>query len=815
MRILELHIRNVRGIRDVILAPNAENFVVWGPNGAGKSAVIDALDFLLTGSIKRLRGTGTQHITLREHGPHIDATPSEARVEALVQVACLPHPVRLARSIDTPSEIECPEEERGELEPLLRLAGKGQHILTRREILTFITAEAGERARQIQALLDMAPIEGIRRALVTVKNDLATDLAATRSACDRARGRVASHVGTGVYDAAATLAHLNQLRTTLGADELDSLDPVGLKTGVTPPTAIRGAEGTTDPAVAALAIASIRDVLATQEAIRAHWVSLKSSLEEISQDPYLLSEMEIEGLVRTGMSILGDGTACPLCGTLFAPDELQEQLRGRLDRAARASQLASLIEQSANALRAAASTLTAALTIVVDTAGAIVAADVAASLRDWADMVSTALQTLTVPIPCEMLHWEPASADALLPPEASNWLEQTERAIAALPASVTPQQSAWDALTRIQEALEACRDSERECVTAERLHSRAVALHDRFGHARDQAVQATYDAIRGRFEELYRELHAHEAGFGAELQPEGAGLALRVDFHGRGMHPPHALHSEGHQDSMGICLFLALTERLTSGAIDLIMLDDVMMSVDNEHRRALARLLATAFPDRQLLITTHDRSWAGQLVTEGVVRSRTSYHFADWSVESGPRLVEQGGLWEKLAADLEADEIPTAAHRLRRGAEDYLSQVCDSLGAPVRYRLSGAVELGDLAPGAMAQYKRLLKEGKASGQSWGDQDVLDRLAELESVASQVFQRTQIEQWAVNENVHYNAWSNHSAEDFRPVAEAFSDLFGLFACAKCGAILQVSRVGPTPTTVSCPCGAQSWSLLKRP
>lgn len=53
MKIIELEIQNIRGIPSVILKPNGENFVIWGPNGSGKSAVVDAIDFLLTGKISR------------------------------------------------------------------------------------------------------------------------------------------------------------------------------------------------------------------------------------------------------------------------------------------------------------------------------------------------------------------------------------------------------------------------------------------------------------------------------------------------------------------------------------------------------------------------------------------------------------------------------------------------------------------------------------------------------------------------------------------------------------------------------------------
>lgn len=86
MKLLELEIDNVRGIGHLLLKPDGKNFVVWGPNGSGKSAVVDAIDFLLTGRITRLIGKGTGGITLAEHGPHIDHEPEEAIVRAVVRV---------------------------------------------------------------------------------------------------------------------------------------------------------------------------------------------------------------------------------------------------------------------------------------------------------------------------------------------------------------------------------------------------------------------------------------------------------------------------------------------------------------------------------------------------------------------------------------------------------------------------------------------------------------------------------------------------------------------------------------------------------
>jgi recombinational DNA repair ATPase RecF len=49
IKLIELYIQEFRGIRNLTLQPQCENFVIHGPNGSGKSGVVDAIDFGLTG----------------------------------------------------------------------------------------------------------------------------------------------------------------------------------------------------------------------------------------------------------------------------------------------------------------------------------------------------------------------------------------------------------------------------------------------------------------------------------------------------------------------------------------------------------------------------------------------------------------------------------------------------------------------------------------------------------------------------------------------------------------------------------------------
>ena len=62
------------------------------------------------------------------------------------------------------------------------------------------------------------------------------------------------------------------------------------------------------------------------------------------------------------------------------------------------------------------------------------------------------------------------------------------------------------------------------------------------------------------------------------------------------------------------------------------------MSVDSDHRRQVCRLLKSASPDQQFIITTHDKTWANQLKSEGVVDAQSTVEFYNWNISTGPQV---------------------------------------------------------------------------------------------------------------------------------------------------------------------------------
>lgn len=816
MRVLELEVTNVRGITDLTLKPDGKNLVVWGPNGSGKSAVVDALDFLLTGRISRLMGKGTGGITLSKHGPHVGHGPGEARVRAVVQLPGLAQPVEIMRLMDHPGTIQIQGATIDDLDPILILAARGQHVLTRREILKYVTAEAGTRAQEIQELMNIADVEEIRKSFVKVLNDLDRDLLASKRAVEAAQAGVNATIGENRYSVDKVLQAVSQSRAVLGGAPAGTIATADVKAGLRQPTAMAGLRTVN----VTILDSDFQNLLGMPERAQIADLDrdLRSSLATVRADNELLHAISLKELTELGITIVDDSGKCPLCGVDWPPGELLKHLNNRLSSSQEAIDVHARIGRLSTTMAESGEAAVAALRPVIAATRDVGSAEQAQTLQAWQASLQTLSGVLRKPLtgyPDERFGAETVSR-LLMTDGIRGILEAARSALRTKYPEVAPEQTAWDRLTRLEENLKSLEKAEIGHRAVELHRQRADKLLTTFQATRDRILGQLYQDVRDRFVLLYKQLHEiDEAHFTARLEPEGAGLNFEVDFYGRGSHPPHAFHSEGHQDSMGLCLYLALCEHLTTGFIDLVILDDVVMSVDAEHRRQVCRLLVEHFPTRQFIITTHDRTWASQLKSEGVVDSRGTVEFYNWTIEAGPQVNHEVDLWERIVDDLRKNDVPAASARLRRGLEQFFSTTCESLRAPVTFKLSGKWELGDLMPAALGQYRKLLKSAKKAAQSWGRSLDFDGLKVLEETAISIFLRAGIEQKDLNLNVHYNEWANFTAPDFQPVVEAFQDLCGIFVCQQCGAVIRLVLQDMTPSSLRCNCGAFNWNLIAKP
>ena len=661
--------------------------------------------------------------------------------------------MELRRSFEGPGTLACNTDPIPDaVHEAIKLAKLGHHVLTRQDILRFITVEAATRAKRVQTLLNLERTVALREKLVGADNQLRNRARQEKSELEAAKQAVCGVVGIAELDDSALLEAVNKHRAILGGRPVEAATSSTVRADLSPPTVDRGSEhlnpkllSQDGATIVGLAGGEQRDSFTATDA------ALQSEVRMLRGDEAALTALRRYELSTRGLALLDDSGVCPLCGAKWPPGDLQSHVRSEVSRANEARARKESIDAHAAALLTTMSAAREAIKPLLEAAGALALTEEKDALAKWLERVEEGVKALSDPLE----YYAPGNAAETLsailePPAQANLAIATIlRVAAAAVPEPSNAQTSWDTLTRLEAVLQRVESAEGLLAKAERVAAASAAVLSAFERARNAVLANLYDAVRDRFLELYGVLHPHEPDLAAQIAPSGAGLDLLVAFHGHGLHPPHALHSEGHQDSMGLCLFLALAERLTNNAMQLTILDDVIMSVDNGHRRLVADLLSTQFDSRQLILTTHDRTWMQQLRTEEVVRQRNVIELQNWALETGPHVRGVMDTWDDIGADLEAGDVRSAAPKLRRSAEEFFSEVCGRLAARVPYRLSAQYDLGDLAPAAWAEYRLLIKKAKTAANSRNKVPEIDRLRELESVGAQTYERTRAEQWAVN------------------------------------------------------------------
>lgn len=123
--------------------------------------------------------------------------------------------------------------------------------------------------------------------------------------------------------------------------------------------------------------------------------------------------------------------------------------------------------------------------------------------------------------------------------------------------------------------------------------------------------QKVIDEISADVQTMWAILHPGEAIENVRLYlPKDADKAIDIGlkFHGVEQDSPRLTLSEGYRNSLGLCIFLAMARR-EAGEDRPIFLDDVVVSLDRNHRGMILELLEKEFGGRQMIILTHDREW--------------------------------------------------------------------------------------------------------------------------------------------------------------------------------------------------------------
>lgn len=812
MKINKLVVNELRGIREFEINPHSKNVLIQGENGTGKSGVIDAIDFLFTGSISRISGAGTQGITLDKHGKHVSCKDkSKCWVEASIQLSN-GSTATVKRHLNTPEQITI-DNETPELLAALEVAGKGKFSLSRREILQFIAATAGQRGQQVQKLLKLEDIEDARKSIGKQKRETAQLVKSTEASYARAVTAYKELVANEKQPNMNALEIVNKYRKELGGAKITELSAELMLDGIEQPS-VDGQKGVVNKDQMLVTCDSLEG--STDSETMASLISSEDTLTKlvngiVSQPSSFKAYKEMR-LTKDGLELINeDSNSCPLCDTDWEAESLVDHLTAKLDIAKNFQSTLNEITSISNSMIEVLNTVQVNIETLETGYNNLEKPHTSKPLTDLKESLGKVINKIEDPFDERQKETlsENITQELVNKHDLAAIFSSEKKYISNSIPDLNTSIAYWTFLNTLKGAIERGQQENKELAAAKKKLEKAKVLEKAFLTARDSVLKSLYDSISDRFEFLYKQIHDEdEKEFKAKITQKAAGLDIGVDFHGKGLHPPQAMHSDGHQDSMGLCLYLALSEKMHGDVVQLVALDDVVISIDYAHRRKIAELLADQFPETQFFITTHEAGWSNQLSATLGNTLGEFVQFFDWDVETGPTTNNQVNFIDKAKDKLTDNDVPGSAHTLRRGLEEFFARACESLQAKVAYRGSATWGLNEKIDAAIPKLKKAYKEAIKASKSWGNDT--SELEDLQSKFANADAKRRDETWALNPVVHFNDWLQMTSKDFLPIIVAYEEFCSFFTCSNCGGILRHS----SNDCVKCGCPQTHWTLVKK-
>jgi len=227
--------------------------------------------------------------------------------------------------------------------------------------------------------------------------------------------------------------------------------------------------------------------------------------------------------------------------------------------------------------------------------------------------------------------------------------------------------------------------------------------------ATKKRVQESFNAISSDVATYFKILEKDSTVFGAPrirlFSEKDKAVELEVVFGGEPISPAHKFLSESQLNSFGLSIFLASVKHFNPN-FKFIILDDVINSFDGYKRPQVIDLLSEHFSDYQILLLTHDSIWLDRL--QRSFPQWTRKHFFGWDYAIGPKIRTGKNSYEQIEEFLSEDNPSEAGRTFGVYLEWVLQELCESLGASIKYNRRNEYTLSELFQAFKGRMQKLL-----------------------------------------------------------------------------------------------------------
>lgn len=711
-RIKNLKVKWFRGIVDTELGFDGKSVILFGENGQGKSSFVDAIEFLFKGEVSHLEQAQTTSTS--KHAPHILSYDKKENCEVEIEF----QDESKIKSIFKKGLSDIPQH----IQPYFQQGKSFPFILRRKNLLDFVLAQPAPRYEQLAALIKISDLESVELALMHKRDELKDLIGRTESELKYVKEQ--SHKLFGKeFDTDKQLLELinNRLKqddqSTLNSFEEIQQRKTEIVSKSKSPDEMQKA---TEIKQALEGAKQIKEKLDSFEKHKVFWQqieSLQSSKEKVR-------ELMFKQLLELGRNLLQetDLNSCPLCLQLIQRNEVLEAIRKRLESLEH-------ITKQVNELRSIRSNLKQDLEVIIN--NSVLLSDKLKKFSFKNDIITLysldeKINHLTNTINQDILRIEiepfeeiyrKISNEAIeeFLKESVRWLQNEQNKLAPTERDKVAIQLI-DLLTKASALREKFIDLSEKLRNESLVFKQINTIYDCFLETKHTEVQNIYDELQNDVSNYYQILHPREEHRDIKLvvnTVRRGSAEIKSKFYNREDEDPRGFYSEAHLDSLGLCIFLAFVKHFNKD-FPLIILDDVVSSIDAVHRNRISELIYEKFKEYQFLITTHDYIWFEELHAAQraykIEGNFKNYKIIKWSLIEGPIIDKHKPRWEDIETKIANGDKEEAARAGRQALEWLCYEMNIRLIVSVTLKRDGKYEVKDLHPPFIDRIKKLIPD---------------------------------------------------------------------------------------------------------
>lgn len=708
LRIKTLKIQKFRGIIDEELDLDGKNLLLKGDNGTGKSSIVSAIDFFFTGEISPLKGV--QGLSIKKHAPHVRYNPEDLNIEVeFKDGTCLNRNLK-----DEPNPPN-------HLKKFFNSAKEQKFILHRKEILSFILSQPAERYRAIGNILGIESLDKIELKLKRLRDDFQHNYDSLVINYKKIKSDLTESLKIEIRNTNDILIGINYQLKIKKLAPLKSIEEIKEYSK-------EKFENTIEKSKSSKKIVNIKEVMSIVENFNLN-IDLVNTIKEINQiKKDLLNQnaqiqLKVKSMLENGYLVIKEAKndRCPLCEQEIDYKILLKDIEKRLEVIKLLSNEHEDLTKKSNLLYNEIHNIEDNLKLIKSIIGED---DEFTKYKKESEKHLKALDDFSKKY-ADFDNYE-------LKIDAKRFSEEIEKINHFLidlnnnskqliyNFRLTEEESnIYDIINLLQQVefkKNQMVEFEIKLNKIESLYKISDKLYMYFSDAKKEKINNVYQTLKEDIQQFYQSLHPGDPHKNVELKIDSdkrASTILKIDSFNRIGEDPRALTSEGHLDTLGVCIFLAFVKKFNEGC-SLIILDDIVTTVDANHREKLAKLLLDEFSEFQMIITTHDGIWYQQLCSNqrtcGVEGKFKNLRIIGWDLDIGPRIIPYKPRWIKIQESLVNGDYEIGGMISRRYLEWILKEICGKMKAKIEYKRNSNYMMGELLDSAESRMKRLLRK---------------------------------------------------------------------------------------------------------